>query len=557
MLLKVQINVAVASGFQELELPNPKEGNVKKYIDLWPIQMSAALASETGQDILTTNFDTYTLILQLGCILHTVPSWRNSYQLRVAVFVEYESDVEEERMRVQELLGSLRIEAEVLVFWLASGALKSYRIVVNGEDDLLDKDVLEQVEKVLEDEDWWHYVKRLRGKIRKGDSSAIEEMSFVDDVRWPNNSYTRDTSTTRIEGFKRLMKLSGRNPSLGHLSSLGVSLGMRTHRLNDDMISRHASHASSCEESDGDVSIHDSASVETETMDEGTNEDDSLIFNDRGAESNERSDKSTPAGSRPGIGTPGQIPSKKSSLGSGKPRTSQKDSIRSHTGGDPEDISQINIQATDMESIPKDMPSPGASPDASEASRGRRRNHGSALEIGTSSGSITELMLTDHIKTSRSPSQANFSSGPQPRARIMEKEDAGPSIMFAEDPRPRRTGRADDPGQSHDDSHPRSIYHRSTESRSPPACGFPAAGSIPLSFNDLPCRAQHLILNELMAQHSEDTAVIFTTLPAPLEGTYKSETDSLRYVSDLEVLCGGLPPTMLIHSNSMTVTMNL
>ena len=60
-----------------------------------------------------------------------------------------------------------------------------------------------------------------------------------------------------------------------------------------------------------------------------------------------------------------------------------------------------------------------------------------------------------------------------------------------------------------------------------------------------------------MTQHSEDTAVVFTTLPAPLEGTYKSESGSLAYVSDLEVLCGGLPPTLMVHSNSMTVTMNL
>jgi potassium/chloride transporter 9 len=60
-----------------------------------------------------------------------------------------------------------------------------------------------------------------------------------------------------------------------------------------------------------------------------------------------------------------------------------------------------------------------------------------------------------------------------------------------------------------------------------------------------------------MTTHTEDTAVIFTTLPAPSEGTYKSEVDSLTYVSDLEVLCGGLPPTLMVHSNSMTVTMNL
>lgn len=145
LVLRLQINVALAKGFQDLELPLAKrtrsqklfstlglcdteQGPNKKYIDLWPIQMSAEIPT-TGEDsgkknVLTTNFDTYTLILQLGCILHTVPSWKRTYKVRVAVFVEYESDVNEERQRVTTLLRNLRIEAEVLVFWLANGNLK-------------------------------------------------------------------------------------------------------------------------------------------------------------------------------------------------------------------------------------------------------------------------------------------------------------------------------------------------------------------------------------------------------------------------------------------------
>lgn len=146
LMLQLQINVALAKGFQDLEVPSPNPtrgqqllqilgltldqdaGLAKKYIDLWPIQMSAetttAGENSVRKNILTTNFDTYTLILQLGCILHTVPSWRRAYTVRVAVFVEYESDVDEERERVTTLLRNLRIDAEVLVFWLASGNLK-------------------------------------------------------------------------------------------------------------------------------------------------------------------------------------------------------------------------------------------------------------------------------------------------------------------------------------------------------------------------------------------------------------------------------------------------
>jgi potassium/chloride transporter 9 len=60
LLLRLQINVAVAKGFQGLEFPHPDGENSKRYIDLWPIQMSAEIASE-GDDksnLLTTNFDT-------------------------------------------------------------------------------------------------------------------------------------------------------------------------------------------------------------------------------------------------------------------------------------------------------------------------------------------------------------------------------------------------------------------------------------------------------------------------------------------------------------------
>jgi potassium/chloride transporter 9 len=62
LLLKLQINVAVARGFQELVFPNQndKAGHAKKYIDLWPIQMSAEIASESDHkaNVLTTNFNT-------------------------------------------------------------------------------------------------------------------------------------------------------------------------------------------------------------------------------------------------------------------------------------------------------------------------------------------------------------------------------------------------------------------------------------------------------------------------------------------------------------------
>ena len=90
LLLRLQINVAIAKGFKDLKFPQGGAEDTKKYIDLWPIQMSAEISAEgenQQHNVLTTNFDTYTLILQLGCILNTVPEWKKSYTLRVAVFV--------------------------------------------------------------------------------------------------------------------------------------------------------------------------------------------------------------------------------------------------------------------------------------------------------------------------------------------------------------------------------------------------------------------------------------------------------------------------------------
>ena len=64
LLLRLQINVAVAKGFQDLELPSADGDHTKKYIDLWPIQMSAEIAAEgdNKQNVLTTNFDTCKLL---------------------------------------------------------------------------------------------------------------------------------------------------------------------------------------------------------------------------------------------------------------------------------------------------------------------------------------------------------------------------------------------------------------------------------------------------------------------------------------------------------------
>lgn len=530
MILKLQTNVAIASGFSDLELPKG-EDITKKYIDLWPIQMSAEVSSEAdGQprNVLTTNFDTYTLILQLGCILNTVPSWKRSYKLRVAVFVEYESDVEEERARVTSLLENLRIKAEVLVFWLACGSVKAYNYVVNGQD--VDEDTEASVNKVLEDEVWWQELQTIRGKIRSGDTSAIDALSLRDEIVWPSSSFQnkRENSLIRPEGLRKILTHPKSRSSFGNLSSLGVSLSMRTSRLDDDMLSRHVSHPSDSELSDSDEDDLDADEGEESA---GNFEDDSEVMSEGEGHAQYSSEGQTSSSKT-------KSPSKKSS------RASSKKSSHKGKGDDGGELSR--------------SPEPLVQFDENilyQHEQNGLRGRAPAL-FGSEAASVSPgtYLEAGNQRRSRAPSP-NFSSEPVPLTKVVSEEGAGPSIMFADEPHPRRQKTDEETSAAA----ARSIYQRPKEENSAtrPSSGYPTAASIPLSFNALPSRAQHLILNDLMAQHSDDTAVIFTTLPAPVDGTYRSETESLGYISDLEVLVGGLPPTLLIHSNSMTVTTNL
>ena len=542
LLLKLQINVAVAKGFKDLEFPHPKGDNSKKYIDLWPIQMSAEIAAEGGeekQNLLTTNFDTYTLILQLGCILNTVPAWRKVYKLRVAVFVEYESDVEEERSRVTTLLDNLRIQAEVLIFWLASGDLKTYQVIVNGAESVGASDAEEQVNEVLQGAEWWGEIRKLRGK--RDSMSASEELAGAQGLLnitpdWPSPSFQhgrREEKLERFEGLRQFLRKSKRRHSVGGLKNLGVSLGMRTHRLHDDLVQNHASHASASEESSS------SEDDENDSLDQDRASVTSANYlDDFESDAEGRTIK----------------PSR---------RRSDGDNLKGTASFDLASLRQAAQRRSDSSVAPDSQASAVASDtDLLETTNAPEKKENQPWTTPTN----TSQTPKDSDKTSsagtpprprptRHSSAAKFTSNPTPMTTIATEDGPGPSIMFT-DAQPstlqKRVSQSIYNRQNSNNSPSRSVNNNNNN-----ATGFPFQRSVPLSFNDLPCRAQHLILNELIQQHSRDTAVIFTTLPSPIEGTCKSEEDSIGYLSDLEVLCQDLPPVLLVHSNSMTVTMNL
>ncbi|KAF2262539.1 solute carrier family 12 protein [Lojkania enalia] len=542
LILRLQINVALAKGFQDLEVPAPKPtkrqklfnmfrlGNVedeettKKYIDLWPIQMSAEIAT-AGEDpshrnALTTNFDTYTLILQLGCILHTVPSWKRTYSLRVAVFVEYESDVEEEKARVTTLLRNLRIEAKVLVFWLACGDVKMYEAIVNGRTTDDCAQAARDVDDALDDEEWWQDIQRLR---HPADMSASQEIAQAEGLleavsNWPTSSFQhgrRESKPKRFAELRRLLRRAKSKTSISHLSELGVSAGMRTQRLSADLL----------DDSESSSQDGDDEAVTTESEVAASEND--LDEYDLSA-SDEDEQPTTSVKRSKSMGTSVSLPfiSKKLSLR----RSVFRDNQVSAQGVTP---LRPHLESTSSDTA---LQNPSPSPAQAES-------------VG--------------MPPIRHKSLPKFTSKPTPRTAVAPdpEQGAGPSIMFVDTPSP-STSRKPDPISSPDISPSAqptesSRQPHSSAATSSPASGYPLQPSIPLSFNDLPCRAQHLILNELIRSQSTETAVVFTTLPSPVEGTCKSEVESVKYISDLEVLCQGLPPMLLVHSNSMTVTMQL
>lgn len=601
LVLRMQANVAVAKGFQGLEMPSPTPNKktralnmvglanieiddpAKTYIDLWPIQMSAEIGA-TGDEpsrknVLTTNFDTYTLILQLGCILHTVPSWKRTYKLRVCVFVEYESDVNEERERVTTLLKNLRIQAKVIVFWLANGGLKMYEVIVNGRDDGDLDQTARDIDYSLEDERWWQDIKRLRQPVNL---SASQELAQATDLletitQWPTAAFQhgrRETRPKRFSALQRMLRKAKHRASIGELSEAGARFGLRSQRLPAELLVDSSSNSARSSDGNDDDADDEAIASESEAAISGSNFDEyDLDASSEGSEDGARQRPSM-VSRRAKTTTSGPA----SSFFSRK--LDLRKAIWKSSQGSPRDssIEQQGRQTSD--SVTPLRPHPGAisSDTAIMQSKRRAKKARSAASSSSQLSSSSRGRAVMHPPPMRDQSLPKFSASPTPRAAVVPEETQGRSIVFVDTPSPEAARKKDpiaeaptqpaslatantQPSSSHVSATNSPISAVASSFPSPhtasPASGFPAQQAIPLSFNDLPCRAQHLILNELIRQHSDDTAVVFTTLPSPMEGTCDSESESVKYISDLEVLCQGLPPVLLVHSNSMTVTMNL
>jgi potassium/chloride transporter 9 len=634
LALRYRLNIAVGCGFDALETPRKDGNNTKKYLDLWPIQMSAEVTSD-GKSLLTTNFDTYTLILQLGHILHSVQLWKQVYTLRVMVFVEYESEVHEEHARVLALLEKLRIDAQVNVFCLSSGELNTYEIIVNGVGHDIDWEIV--VNDTLRNEEWWDDVQMYRG--RADNMSSTQELDQLEQI-YDSTSGRPGLYNPHEEIYERRRASTTdvpelpRRPAIRMLSKMGVSMGIHTHHLPNDALDETSSEDDETEDSPTDL-IEDEEMGYSSVLEDDANDEASIGPSDSvhqpllaGGDSHDedgrvrgdfwerfgRRSKSDSVGDTVGTSY-GTMSSSATVKGVGKAQTSQ-------TASAPQQINERPHQGS-TDSAPADIPSlvsrdslgPStaysrtrpASPSREDTIRPYRGGtttpgrptlsrqssavkfssrpvpetkivaseaEGSTISFAPPSSTDSETPKAGAYRPSysRQSSLGNYPSKSRPSTQVTSGENESKKISFAEQPdyepysahhsrfHSRRSSRGSTQygGESFDQipemlERYRLSSHLEEEAQEP---GYTPQG-LELSFNELPSRAQHLIVNELIRQHSKDTAVVLSTLPIPTEGTCLDDAATIQYLSDVEVLCNELPPTLLVLSNNMTVTVNL
>jgi solute carrier family 12 (potassium/chloride transporters), member 9 len=486
--------------------------------------------------ISTTDVMTDTLILQLGYILLSVPNWKKSFSLRILVFVEYDTEVDEERARLKALLEKLRIEAEVQVFWLASGALATYDYIINGTiKNGIDKDV----NQVLEKDEWWQELRDIRyGPSRSQQYQSLGELLSSGRRRgsFPTAITERSDSPSR-QDVLGLPKKS----TVSRVTRLGANIGIRTSHLHPNVL-----------DDETNQPIYDSSDDESPSSPASD-----VDFNDAASDfgSDHRHDLTRPL------------------LHSGK-KTSDRDLLRppgphsTMSGSGDQGGSKQNYGAIKLDAPPIAPKRPIMKP---QESLKRSESTQALLSPSESTQSLNPPSTTTQPArpglSRQSSSMRKFSSRPVPETRVHSEEGGEQRLMFAEETEPARTPMI----RSRRNSNSAKIGGLDTQLNIPELMDSFHSGSateaetrsnystqsLPLSFNDLPSRAQHMILNELMRQNSRDTAVLLTTLPIPDEGTCKSQEASLRYLTDIEVMCHDLPPVLLVLSNNMTVTVSL
>lgn len=674
-LIIMQATVAVAGNFLQLDLPTHSEERTQyrahpgkfhfwskpdlsddtevKYIDLYPIQMSSINLMEDGKSVLSTNFDTYTLILQLGAILSTVPEWKfTSHILRVVVFVELEDEVEDEQKRLSELLSSLRIDAQIKVVCLNDGSLSSYNFIVKGFNVTPhNKAEFDKFDTVLQHDQWWKNLCNARSTLKNLERQRVAKkkqlMRFSQPIVNDSSSTLHgDESTSSLKslGFglsksplteiniKNSDLKKNRRYTLSNLHGNGLSLSLNMKSQGDNFFKYD------------DYSVDSSSSSSSDTeKDEYGDTDDGYAYSES-SDASERSEYPTVHQANNAL-VPPQSPAVKARLTpsstlrptamkpknpvdnilnqelrfSAKNLSSDQLSIRSSRSNlrpnflsvkipqsqinddDDDDDGEDNVEQDEADVQKKttirfvddeDLSEGSEEEDDVEVEEQDNYNIKNEAEpkpellkpnpriITTPKNSTDrgyfDLKLED--KPKKAPSSAkktltSAASGLRSPSIISNNDEIihhmkTPTFLAVED---------EDEGLSSLESsniNLPSLAEGQINSRSSTTKGKPKSADYQkdaftrrhlreelknLTFNDLPAKGQHLILNDLMKTISpkERTAVIFSTLPAPAIGTHLDYEESFDFTHNLAIWLNDLPPTLLVNSQTVTVTTSL
>lgn len=571
--------------------------------------MSSISHLENGKSVLSTNFDTYTLILQLGAILVTVPEWKYSlYSLRVIVFVENQFEVNDEKKRVSELLSTLRIEAEVKIICLDDGTLNSYNLLVKGYSKTSgNKKIFDRLDRTLKHDQWWknlcnarHTLKELeKQKVRKqakktqsGIDEALKNITSLDLNHPSSRVIPSNLSTNEFKNNRRY--------TISNLQDRGLSLSFNMKTQQQDFFAFEDSSSSDSSDNEReDISCNiedslDSSRILDRITSHSPNIDDnheSSNKNNQDVAENAQLKTLTKLKEYDDLRSGRNVSTDRLSIKSSRsslrpnflsvkfPKAKFDDEDHEADGDNPsirfviDDDSDIEDE-NDNEEAKEEATEKGKkhmfTKVTSRMERERGISHVSRLDQKGKKGS----KKADIINTLKSkgileepPKSPSFMTNDDDIIRRMNS----PEFLTVEDGEEANKEKIPSEGLSYLPKNALSGYEDGTgvlkanDSAHQSAEAHEGKGLTQrqlqeelknLSFNDLPAKGQHLILNELMRSNSplDQTDVIFSTLPAPFIGTHLDEEDSFIYTHNLAIWTDGLPPTLLINSQTVTVT---
>lgn len=576
--------LAIAYGFDMMNLPGPSAGTTAaspsffgsnsskskpeetRYIDLWPIQISSADSDATHA------WDTYTMVLQLGTILSFTGTWK-SHKLRVSVFVEEEKDVEEERARVRALLDNLRIPASLRVFNLSSGSVASYQSIVLGKQP-----IPARIETSLGGDPWWEALKQLRREdVRRAKAAAKRE----EEAAAASGSHPSVPAPQPISGAAAGTNgESGRKQTKREKKILGVSLPaehLAFHRNNIRLGLSHPRARIVGDDSENDTDEDGFSDDDSDLSDELMNlgEDDWLGWGIH----NQNSDGLRRAK------TSGAYSNAAAALENGKRKKARSYSFGG-SAGLPDEPSRPLLSTSASSTQTENYGSMADSNSHLKAASYASNSSGGTLrppkKDGASARPTLPTTVASGTSSAASSRRSSFASSAGESVASSGSESRGGTLKASDRAQFLQSNEKTNVGNNHNlisrsrsNSETSSIQHHQKPIMKPVVqssrnSSYGRVGtstpiedsytSTRVSFNELPNRAQYLILNELIRSNSSEndhTSVVLTALPAPEAGTSEDETKCLKYLAQLESLFDGGVPVLGVHAKTLTVSMTM